>query len=341
MRHAAGSIVACAVLAATLANAPASAEQPFYKDKTIRIIISTGVAGGYMEYARTLSEHMGAHIAGHPGFIVQSMPGAGGLLATNHLYKIAPHDGTVMGIVHSTVPLAPLWGNKGARFDALKFNWIGAFDRAPGLCVIWAKSPIKTWHDILTHEVTVGSSGAGSQMEAYPRLLNRLFGAKFKIVGGYKDGTDIYLAMERGEVEGRCGGQLAVIKSTRPEWLTQHKVRVPIVISDKRMKEFPDAPSIMEFVTDKAMRQQLELITTSQSIDRPVLMPPGVPKERVQVIRAAFDETMKDPAFRAAIEKRHLTLDPVSGAEMTAILEKAYSAPPAVIDAARKTMASQ
>jgi hypothetical protein len=203
-------------IALVLCLAPACAQAqesaPFYRGKTIRIVISTGVAGGYAEYARVIAEHMGRHIAGNPGFIVQSMPGAGGLQAANYLFAQAPQDGTTIGIVHSSVPLAPLWGSKGVRFDTLKFNWLGSLDRVDGMCISWNASPIKTWADMLSKEMTVGSSGAGSQMETYPAILNKLFGTKIKVVAGYKDGVAVYIAMERGELDGRCGGHLTVIK---------------------------------------------------------------------------------------------------------------------------------
>ncbi|HEX2114618.1 MAG TPA: tripartite tricarboxylate transporter substrate-binding protein, partial [Alphaproteobacteria bacterium] len=257
-------------------NPAAAQEQPFYKGKQIRIVISTGVAGGYAEYARVLSEHLPRHIAGQPNIIVQSMPGAGGLTATNWLYASAPADGTVIGMVHSTVPLAPLWGSRGVRFETLKFNWLGALDRVEGMCITWRASPVKTWHDLLTKPSTVGSSGAGSQMDAYPALLNKLFGTQMKVIGGYKSGTDIFLAMERGEVDGRCGGQLTVIKATRPDWLTEKKINVPIVIAERRSKVFPESPAIMEFVKDEGVRRQLELVMTAQSMDRPMLAPPEV-----------------------------------------------------------------
>jgi hypothetical protein len=216
---------------------------------------------------------MGDHIAGRPSFIVQSMPGAGGLFAANYLYTQAPQDGTTFGIVHSSVPLAPLWGNKGVRFDSLKFNWLGSLDRTDGMCIAWHTSPIKTWADMLAHEFTVGSSGAGSQMDTYPAILNRLFGTKLRVIAGYKDGTDVYLAMERGEIEGRCGGQLTVIKATRPQWLSEHKISVPILIAEKRSAEFSDTPTIMEFVKDESTRQQLDLLMVSQGLDRPVMLP--------------------------------------------------------------------
>jgi tripartite-type tricarboxylate transporter receptor subunit TctC len=330
-------LVASAMLAVT---PPASGQDatPFYKGKTIRIIISTGVAGGYAEYARLLADHMGRYIAGQPGFIVQSMPGAGGLLAANHLYAQAPQDGTTIGIVHSSVPLTPLWGNKGVRFDALKFNWIGSLDRTDGMCISWHDSPVKTWRDVLERQFTVGSSGAGSQMDTYPAILNRLFGTKIKVVAGYKDGTDVYLAMERGELDGRCGGQLTVIKSTRPYWLTEHKINVPIVIAERRSPDFPDTPTVMEFVKDTATRQQLDLLMVTQNLDRPVMAPPGVPAARVKELRDAFDATVLDPAFRADVEKKSLHLDPVSGPEMLAALARAFALPAEIIAGAREMM---
>ena len=335
------SIAVGICLLSCLASAPAGAQEPFYRGKTIRIVISTGVAGGYAEYARVLAEHMGRHIAGNPGFIVQSMPGAGGLQAANYLFTQAPQDGTTIGIVHSSVPLAPLWGSKGVRFDTLKFNWLGSLDRVDGMCISWNASPIKTWADMLTKEMTVGSSGAGSQMETYPAILNKLFGTKIKVIAGYKDGVAVYIAMERGELDGRCGGQLTVIKSTRPHWLTERKIQVPILIAQKRSPEFPDTPTVMEFVKDEPTRQQLDLVMLTQSLDRPVMLPPGVPAERVRELRTAFDATMADPAFRADIERRSLHIDPVPGEEMTKAFERAFALPPEIIAGAREMMAGR
>jgi tripartite-type tricarboxylate transporter receptor subunit TctC len=338
MRLRSGLLFGALLAASSPSLSWAQADTAFYKDKQIRIVLSAGVAGGYMEYARTLADHMGRHIAGHPTFLVQSMPGAGGLQATNYLYTQAPQDGTTIGIVHSTIPLAPLWGSQGVRYETMKFNWVGAFDRAPGICLMWATSEVKTWKDMLEKTSTVGSSGAGSQMDAYPALLNKLFGAKIKVIAGYKDGTSIYLAMERGEVDGRCGGQMSTIKATRPEWLTGHKIVAPIVISMTRHPDFPDTPTVLEFAKDDATRQTLELMTVSQGLDRPVLLPPNTPTARVKEIREAFKATVSDPEFIADIKKRNMGLDPVWGEEMTLILGKAFASPPEVIDAAREAL---
>ena len=327
------------LLLAATSISPGAAQEPFYKGKTVRLVISVGVAGGFGEYARTLAEHLGRHIAGQPHIIVQSMPGAGGLLAATHLYAQAPQDGTTIGIVNATVPLAPLWGSKGARFETMKFNWLGALDRSDGVCTFWHTSPAKTWSDLLQHEVTVGSIGAGSPMEVYALVLDRLFGAKIRVVGGYKAGSDIDLAMERREIDGRCGTHLTTYKSLHPNWVAERKFVVPVIIAEKRRADYPDTPSVMEFVKDESTRQKLELLMVSQNLDRPVLAPPGVPAERIKELRNAFDATMNDPAFLAEIARKNLQVEPTSGAEMTAVLAKAFSVPAGVVDSLRDIMA--
>src|SRR3954470_10377763 len=246
------------VMALSVLASAANAQEPFFRGKTIRLVISVGVAGGFGEYARTLAEHLSRNIAGQPHIIVQSMPGAGGLLATNYLYNQAPQDGTTIGIINATVPLMPLVGNKQARFDAMKFNWIGTMDRADGVCTIWHTAGIRTWDDMRTKEFTVGSIGAGSPMEVYALMFNRLFGAKIKVVGGYKAGSDIDLAMQREEIDGRCGTHLTTTKMLHPDWMIGPKFTVPVIVAEQRRADYPDTPAIMEFVRDDLTRQKLE-----------------------------------------------------------------------------------
>jgi tripartite-type tricarboxylate transporter receptor subunit TctC len=159
-----------------------------------------------------------------------------------------------------------------------------------------------------------------------------------KVIGGYKDGTDIFIAMERGELDGRCGGLVTVIKATRPDWFTARKVNVPVVISDKRSAEFPDSPTVMEFVKDEKTRRTLELVMLAQTLDRPMMAPPGVPEARVRELRAALEATVKDPAFLAMAAQRNLSIDLTDGATMTHTLERAFATPPDVIEAAREAM---
>jgi len=334
----ASKLIMCAVLAALPVTAGVAQDASFFKGKTIRILLSAGVSGGYAEYARVLAQHLGDHLAGKPDFIVQSMPGAGGLLATNYLYSQAPQDGTTMGIIHSTVPLAPLFGTVGARFEPLKFNWLGSLDRADGMCTVWHTSPVKTWADMLQRELLVGSTGAGSQFSILPAMLNKLFGTRIKVINGYKDGGEIFQAMEKGEIEGRCSTQLTAIQSIRPHWLTEHKLSVPILIGRERISEFPATPAIMEFAKDAATRQQMELMLLTQDMDRPVLLPPGVPEERVREMREALEATMADPAFVTQAHNMHLHLDPVRGEVLAKALAAAYALPADVVAAAKETM---
>jgi tripartite-type tricarboxylate transporter receptor subunit TctC len=327
-----------AILCAAALSGVSHAQEPFYKGKTLRIVISTGVAGGYGEYARSIAAHMVKHLPGAPSIIVQSMPGAGGILAGNYMYAQAPADGLTIGILNSTVPLAPLWGRGGARFETLKFNWLAALARADGVCTLWHTAPAKTWPELLQKEVTVGSIGAGSPMEAYPSLLNRLFGTKIKVIGGYKAGSDIDLAMERGEIDGRCGTHLTTYKSLHANWMSSGKIIVPVLVSAKRRADYPDTPTVMEFVHDNSTRQQLELVMITQNLDRPVLAPPGTPPERVKELRDGLMATLADKAFLAEIEKKNLFVDPTPGEEMAREFEKAYAFPKEIIAAVRETM---
>jgi tripartite-type tricarboxylate transporter receptor subunit TctC len=331
----------CGLLLSLMLCSPGLAQEPFYKGKTLRILISAGVAGGYAQYARALVAHMGNHIPGKPDMIMQSMPGAGGLLAMNYFNRQSPQDGTTIGLVHSGAPLAPLFGTKGARFDALKFHWIGSLDRSDGPCTSWHTSPIKTWDDMLHKEFIVGSSGVGSQMDIYPAVMNKLFGTKIKVIGGYKDGASIFLAMESGEVQGRCGPQLTSIKMLHPTWIPQHLISAPIMVSERRSPVFPDTPTLLELAKDETTRQLIRLLIVSQDLDRPVLAPPGVPAERVKLLRDAFNATMTDPAFLADIKRQRLTLDWAKGEEVAKTLAQAYGAPTPIVARAKEIMAGR
>src|SRR5215469_16798930 len=229
-------LIALAAALASCLHGAANADPiaDFYKGRSIFWILSAGVGGGYASYAQAFAPYFAAHIPGHPTIVIQNMPGGGGIRAMLHLGSVAPKDGTTLGLVHSSVPFAPLYGIKAAAYDPRTMNWIGSIDASTGICVAWHTSGIATWQDMLTKPFTVGSTGAGSQMETMPLMLDKLFGTKIKVIGGYVGGNDIYLAMERGEVQGRCGGLISSIESTRPDWFPQKKVNVPIQIAATR-----------------------------------------------------------------------------------------------------------
>jgi tripartite-type tricarboxylate transporter receptor subunit TctC len=278
------------------------------------------------------------HIPGNPTIVIQNMPGAGGIRAMMNLASVAPRDGSVIGLVHSSVPFAPLYGIKGANFDPRQMNWIGSMAVENAMCVAWASAKVEKWNDLFEREYIVGGTGAGSQMETLPLLLNKLFGTKIKIVSGYKGGNDVYMAMERGEVHGRCGGLVSSINSTRPEWFSQNKVTVPILIALQRKSMFPDTPAIIEFAKDERTRRILQLTLAPQGMDRPVLAPPNVPADRLAALKKAFSDTMRDPAFIAEAKRQNIEIEEVSGEEVARIVADAYSSPKDIVEAAREAM---
>jgi len=339
-RNAVTAFVAAGI-ALTLGVGAAAADPiaDFYKGKQITWILSAGAGGGYSSYANAFAPYFTAHIPGNPHIIVQNMPGAGGIRAMLYLQSVAPKDGTTIGLVHSSVPFAPLYGIKGANFDPRQMNWIGSINAATGICVSWTASGIATWQDLFDKNYIVGGTGAGSQMETMPAMLNKLFGTHIKVISGYKGGNDVYLAMERGEVNGRCGGLISSIKSTRPDWFPQKKVSVPVQIALERDPEFPDSPAVVEFAKDQRTKDVLQLILAPMGMDRPILAPPGTPPAMVAALRQAFHDTMRDPGFIAEAERQHLEIQEVSGDKVAKLLAGAYAMSPDVVKAANEAMA--
>lgn len=318
--------------------AHAQSAEDFYKGQKLSWILSAGEGGGYSTYARFFAPMFAQNIPGRPTIVIQNMPGAGGIRAMMHLANVAPRDGATIGLVHASVPFAPLYGTKGANFDPREMSWIGSISTESAMCVAWAAAKIETWNDLFTGDFVVGGTGAGSQMEMLPHMLNRLFGARIKIVSGYRGGNDVYMAMERGEVHGRCGGLVTSINTTRPEWFSQKKVTIPVLIALKRKAEFPDTPAVVEFAKDERTKKILELVLAPQGMDRPILAPPDIPAYRLAALRKAFKQTMNDPVFIAEARKQNIEIDEVSGEDVAAIIANSYSAPRELVEAAKEIM---
>src|SRR5712672_1307160 len=321
------AILAIATCLAANATARADDVASFYRGRQISWILSADAGGGYAAYARAFAPYLADHIPGKPNIVIQHMPGGGGLRAMNYLSAVAPRDGSTIGLVHSSVPFAPLYGIRGASFDSRQMGWIGSIATSRGICVAWHTANIATWQDLLDKEFIVGGSGAGSQMETLPALLNRLFGTRMKVISGYKGGNAIYLAMERGEVQGRCGGLLSSISSTRPNWFPEKKVAIPFQIGLDRNPQLPHVPAVGEFAKDNRTREIVKLFVAPHEMDRPILTPPGVPPERVAALRAAFHAAMNDPGFIADAKKQHLDIQEVDGESVAKIVERAYAQP--------------
>jgi tripartite-type tricarboxylate transporter receptor subunit TctC len=237
--------------------------------------------------------------------------------------------------------MEPLIGKGNANFDARKFTWLGSGTNEISVCVVSSTSPVKTWEDVMTRQVSVGGEGSGSDPDTFATLLKNLFGAKLQLVSGYPGGAEITLAIERGEVEGRCGWSLSAINATRPDWIPQNKLRFLLQMSLDRNPELPDVPAVLEKAKTDREKQILKLVFSRQIMGRPFLAPPDVPEDRKQALRKAFDATMKDPEFLAQAKQIGLEVDPVTGADIDKLLGELYATPKEVLDQARAAIAGK
>jgi len=334
MRVAALWIAACAAVAA-----PAHAQESvanFYKGKQIRLIIGLGPGEAYDVYARLLARHYPKHIPGSPTIVPQNQPGAGSLNAINSLYNAAARDGTVIATGHRFVPMMPLLNMEGVMFDPLKFTYIGSMNREVGICLAMKSANIKTIEDMRAREFVVGTTGAGAELTNFNATLKSMLGVKLKVITGYRTSLDINAAMEKGELQGRCGASYGSIKTTRPHWLANNEVDIQIQLGLTKEKELPNVPLLGDLVSDPQDRQALELMLAPSEMGRPFLGPPDLPADRTAALRAGFDASMTDPALLQDAEKQRLELAPLSGAAMAALVTRLYQAPPAVVARARE-----
>jgi len=300
----------------------------FYKGKQLTLIVGASTGGGYDAQGRLVARHIGKHIPGNPNVIVQNMPGAGSLQATNHLYNIAPKDGTVFGLIQRDMLVAKVMNAPGIRFEIEKFNWIGNIASEIGIVVAWHTSPIKTTLDLFKTEMIVGGTGPTIDTETSPRLMNSLIDTKFRVVSGYQGTTEVLLAMERGEVMGLGDWSLSNIRSRNPEMLREGKIRLLMQTALKKAPDLPDVPLVLEFAKNSEDRQVMEAFLAQKSVARPVLAPPGVPADRIQALRAAFMATAADPEFIKDAEKSRLEVSPTSGEEVERVIADITGVPP-------------
>jgi tripartite-type tricarboxylate transporter receptor subunit TctC len=313
------------VLALT-SPAHAQSVEEFYRGKTVTIQVGFTAGGGYDLYARVLGRHMGRHIPGNPQVVVQNMPGAGSLKATQFVYSVAPKDGTVLASVSRGMATEPLLND--AKFDATKLTWIGSVTSETSICATWHTSPVKTWDDMFKREFTLGGSAVGADPDTFALILRNVFGAKVKLVTGYPGGNDINLAMERGEVDGRCGWSWSSLKSQK-QWLPQ--VNPLIQFALEKNADIPQVPFAIERAANEEQRQVLRLLVAGQYLGRPFFSTPDVPAGRKEALRAAFDATMKDAQFLAETTKLDLEVTPASGKAIDSFLAGLYATPKDVV----------
>lgn len=333
MGHGRVARVLAGILACALPFAPGAARAAgdFYKGKTIELDVGYSVGGGYDLYARVLARHLGQHIPGNPTIVPKNMEGAGSLRLANWLYRVAPKDGTVIGTIGRGIAFDPLLGNPGAQFQATRFTWLGSANHEVSVCVAWHDAGVSRFEDLLTHEITVGGTGPGADTDEFPKALDGVLGTKMKIVSGYPGGNDVLLAMERGEVQGRCGWSWSSVLSTRPGWVKDKKIAVLVQLALRKHPELPDIPLVLDFAKTPEQTQILKLIFARQVMGRPFLAPPGLPEDRAAILRQAFLDTLHDPDFLADAGKAQIEINPVPGAEVEQVVADAYATPPDLV----------
>ena len=333
------ALVPLAVAFAAAMSGPVRAQsvEEFYRGRSMPLVIGFSVGSAYDLYARQLARFMGRYIPGNPTIVPQNMPGAGSQRAAQYIYSVAPKDGSVFGTMSRSMPIEPLLGD--AKFDGRQFTWIGNIANNNSLCAMWHTVGIKTWQDVITKPYVLGAQGPGSDLDLFATLLKNVFGAKVKMVTGYQGGNDVNLAMERREVDGRCGWSWDSIRSTRPDWIRDKKIDLLLVFALEKSPDIPaEVPLALDKVASEEMRQVLRVHLAGQAFGRPFAAPPGIPADRKAALRAAFDATMKDPEFVAEATKAGLEVSPITGGEIDRLLAGIYALPPELIEKAKQVM---
>ena len=313
------------------AQAQAQGVADFYKGKSVDLLIGYSAGGGYDVYARLVARHLGKHLPGNPTVVPRNMDGAGSLRLANYLYNVAPKDGLAIGALSRGAAFDPLFGSPGAQFDAAKLNWLGSANNEVSVCVTTTASGVATVEEMLRTPVLMGGSGGAADTDQFVNVINGVLGSKMKLILGYPGGNEINLAIERGEVQGRCGWSWSSVLSTHPEWLRDKKVNVLVQLSLTKHADLPNVPLIMDLARTEADRRVFGLVFARNVMGRPFVAPPNVPAERVEALRKAFIETMKDKDLLAEAEKTSLEVNPVPGDEIQRIVLDAYQTPPEIV----------
>ena len=321
------------VVAAMCVTLPAAAQPvaDFYAGKQITLIVGAGVGGGYDLQARLAARHLGKHIPGRPAVIVQNMPAAGSIAATNYIANTAPADGTVIALVQRGMLLAKLTYPQSVRFDIDKLNWIGSLNSEVAVTAAWHTAPHKSARDLFDKELIIGGI-AGVDPETTPKLYNSLLGTKFKIVTGYNSTAQIALAIERGEVFGIGDWSWSSLKAMRPDWVRERKITLLMQGALANEPELADLPNALDFIKEAADRKVLELHYTQKTAARPFIAPPGVPVDRIAMLRATFMTLAKDSEFLAEAERTKIEVAPIAGAEVDKIVALIVATPPAIAE---------
>lgn len=331
-------VAAVALLTLPTTAWPQSAAD-FYKGRNIDLYIGYSSGGAYDLYGRLVARFMAKYIPGNPTIVPKNMSGAGSLVLANWLYNVAPKDGSAFGIIGRGTGFDPLLGNQKAQFDGTKFTWLGSANNEVSVCVAWHTSGVKTFEDLLSKELVVGGTGTAADTDQFPRIMNGVLGTRFKIVTGYPGGNEVGLAMERGEVQGRCGWSWSSVRATHPRWYDEKLIHVLVQLALDKHRDLPHVPLVVELAKSDEQRRILELIFARQVMGRPFLAPPGIPRERAEVLRRAFMDTMNDPEFLSTAEKAQMEITPVPGDRVEKLVKDLYATPAPITQKAAALLA--
>jgi tripartite-type tricarboxylate transporter receptor subunit TctC len=325
-----------AAIATLMAVPPAQAQQvePFFARKTVTIYVGYTAGGSYDLYARLIARHLGKHIPGNPIVVAQNMPGAGSMKAANYIYQVAPKDGTALGVIVESAALEQVLGNSAVQYDAAKYVYVGRVATSNNIFMQWHTSKVQSIADSQRTQSTLAGTGPGSIAETVPRLLNAIIGTKFRLISGYPASTEAMLAMERGEVEG-TGSSWAAVSVSKQPWLREKRIRIILQTQPTRHRDLPDTPSLTEYGNTPEDRQVTALYASGSGVGRSLLGPPGIPSDRLQVLRKAFDAMVKDPELIADIKKVNVELDPLAGSGVQALITQTLNVPASVRERAK------
>ena len=322
-----------AVAAVTILSAPSASAQtgPSLAGRTVQVIVGFGPGGGFDLWGRLVARHIGRHLSGNPTVVVHNMPGAGGFIAANNIYNVAPKDGTAMALVASSTPLGPIFGAAGARFDSTRFTWLGTPTIDTNTCVAFNGPQVKvrTLNDLYETELVVGGTGPGAGTYAWPKGLSGLLGMKFKVIGGFPSASNVLLAMERGEIEGVC---VTGLVNLRPDWISNKTVNVLFQGGAASSTALKGVPFVADLAKTPEQRAAIEFLYAGENIGRPFFAPPDMPADRAKMLQDAFMATMRDPEFLADAKKQKLDVEPRDGAHIAEVIRKAFATPKSIVD---------
>ena len=327
----------------TIGTATANDVESFYRGKTIEFIVGAAPGGGFDLTARPLLPYLSKYMPGNPTFIVRNMPGAAGVIMTNFLVSVGQKDGTAIGMGTSNIPYEPRLktmsqDGKNLRYEPQKLGWIGTPVREPQISWVWNTAGVNTWEDLRTKKVRFGATSVGGDNAIFPALANQLLGLKSEVVTGYQGVSEIFLAVERGELDAN-NTAYSNLQISKPDWLRDGKVKIVLQFGLERLQALKDVPTIIELVKDEEDRRMLRFFLLKFEMHRPIFAPPGIPEDRLEALRTAFDKSVADPIFIADAKRSGIDITPLDGKSIAKLVDEVMTTPQSVVDRLNKTLA--